>query len=269
MMSDQDIETAVAAARTGAKVVRSGFSHSYETSMKGQVDPVTDVDEAAEAAIRQVLDERHPDDRVLGEEGGGSSWESERVWIIDPLDGTVNFVHGVPQFSVSVALWDRGTPQVGVVLDVMNEEEFVAAVGLGATLNSTPIQVSTTAVLNDSLLITGFPYDRQTHARAYLEVVADVLEQAQGMRRLGSAALDLAWVACGRFDGYWEHGGPHGIKPWDIAAGVLLVNEAGGRVTDESGATDRLDARAIVATNGHIHEDLRQIVAKKMPAHLL
>lgn len=267
-MTGPDIETAIAAARTGAEIVRSGFSHSYETSMKGRVDPVTDVDEAAEAAIRTVLAERSPEDRVLGEEGGGSSWKSERVWIIDPLDGTVNFVHGVPHFSVSVALWDRGKPQVGVVLDVMREEEFVASAGTRATLNSTPIQVSTTKKLNDSLLITGFPYDRQTHARAYLEVVADVLEQARGMRRMGSAALDLAWVACGRFDGYWEHGGQHGIKPWDIAAGVLLVTEAGGTVTDETGALDRLDARAIVATNGLIHENLRQIVANKMPAHL-
>ncbi len=267
-MSGRDIEIAVAAARKGAEIVRAGFSHSYETSMKGRVDPVTDVDEAAETAIRELLAGSRPDDRILGEEGGGSAWDSDRVWIIDPLDGTVNFVHGVPQFSVSIALWDQGKPCVGVVLDVMRGEEFVAVAGEGASLNGLPIQVSQTGRFNDSLLITGFPYDRQTHARAYLEVVADVLERARGMRRLGSAALDLAWVACGRFDGYWEHGGPHGIKPWDIAAGVLLVSEAGGIVTDDAGSSDRLDARAIVATNGLIHEDLRQIVANKMPAHL-
>jgi myo-inositol-1(or 4)-monophosphatase len=174
----------------------------------------------------------------------------------------------VPQFSVSVALWEDGQPKVGVVLDVMRSEEFIAVLDQGATMSGRPIHVSTTAELKNSLLGTGFPYDRQQHARSYLEVVGDMLEQARGMRRLGSAALDMCWVACGRFDGYWEHGGTYGVKPWDVAAGMLIVTEAGGTATDESGNTNCLDAKAFVATNGLIHESMRQIVASRMPEHL-
>lgn len=267
-MPTPDLGTALTAARIGAEVVRSGFDHAFETSMKGSVDPVTEVDERAEKVIRAVIEQQHPRDLILGEEGGGSRWDSDRVWIIDPLDGTVNFVHGVPHFSVSVALWETGRPRVGVVLDVIRSEEFAAAAGDGATINGKRILVSTTKSLSDSLLVTGFPYDRQIHARAYLAVVGDFLERARGIRRLGSAALDLCWVACGRFDGYWEHGGEHGVKPWDIAAGLLIVTEAGGTATDELGGRNHLDSRAIVATNGHIHSEVREIVASQMPEHL-
>lgn len=267
-MQDTDVETARTAARVAGEIVRNGFKEAFATSMKGSVDPVTDVDERAEKAIREVIANRAPGDLILGEEGGGSRWDSDRIWIVDPLDGTVNFVHGVPQFSVSIALWEEGKPRVGVVLDVMRSEEFVAVIGQGATLNNSSVGVSGTQDLSDSLLVTGFPYDRRTHARAYLVVVADILESARGMRRLGSAALDLCWVACGRFDGYWEHGGKFGVKPWDIAAGMLIVTEAGGQVTDETGHFNQLETKAIVATNGLIHEELREIVAAKMPEHL-
>lgn len=263
-----DTETARTAARVAGEIVRTGFEEAFETSMKGSVDPVTDVDEKAERAIRDIIAEKSPDDLILGEEGGGSRWDSERIWIVDPLDGTVNFVHGVPQFAVSIALWEEGRPQLGVVLDVIRSEEFFAVSGQGATLNGKPISVSKTSDLENSLLGTGFPYDRRTHGAAYLAVVGDVLARARGMRRLGSAALDMCWVACGRFDGYWEHGGPHGVKPWDVAAGMLIVTEAGGKVTDETGAHNRLDARAFVATNDLIHETLREIVEARMPEHL-
>ncbi len=268
-MQNTDVETARIAARVAAEIVRNGFKEAFETSMKGSVDPVTEIDERAEKAIRDVIADRNPGDLILGEEGGGSRWDSDRIWIVDPLDGTVNFVHGVPQFSVSVALWQEGQPRVGVVYDVMRSEEFVADPTQGATLNGAAIHVSGTEKMSDSLLATGFPYDRRTHARSYLEVVAEVLENARGMRRLGSAALDLCWVACGRFDGYWEHGGKFGVKPWDIAAGILIVTEAGGEVTDEDGITNQLDTKAIVATNGHIHEELRGIVKARMPEHLV
>lgn len=267
-MTRSDADVAVTAARVGAEVVRQGFEHSFATEMKGSVDPVTNIDERAEQLIRRSITEHHPTDLILGEEGGGSRWDSDRVWIVDPLDGTVNFVHGVPQFAVSIALWEGGEPKVGVVLDVMRSEEFVAVADQGAKMNGHAIHVSTTGDLKNSLLGTGFPYDRQTHARAYLEVVGDMLERARGMRRIGSAALDMCWVACGRFDGYWEHGGTFGVKPWDVAAGMLIVTEAGGMVTDENGRNNRLDAKAFVATNGLIHESVRDIVASKMPAHL-
>ena len=263
-MWEGDLWVAQRAARAGAEEVLSGAFSELLLEMKGDVDPVTEIDERAETAIRATISTHFPDDDVLGEEGGGADWRSGRVWIIDPLDGTVNFVHGIPQFSVSVALWDDGQPLIEDVIDVMRQEEFGAGLGKGATLNERAISVSQTSDIRQSLLATGFPYDRQKHARAYLEVVGAVLERAQGIRRLGSAALDLAWVACGRYDGYWEYD----IKPWDAAAGVLLVTEAGGNVTDHEGGNDNLGAKAFVATNGKIHEELRTIVSEGFPAHL-
>jgi myo-inositol-1(or 4)-monophosphatase len=268
-MWEGDVWVALRAARAGADEVRDGSATEFLTEMKGVVDPVTDVDNRAEDALRGLIETHFPDDAIVGEEGGGQGWDEGRVWIIDPLDGTVNFVHGIPQYAVSVALWTDGHPSIGVVIDVSRDEEFVAVAGRGSTLNDAPITVSSTPDIGSSLLATGFPYDRREHARAYLEVVGSILEVSQGMRRLGAAALDLAWVACGRFDGYWEHGGQHGIKPWDIAAGVLLVTEAGGKVSDETGAIDRLEVMAVVATNGLIHEEVRTIIANKMPPHLI
>ena len=263
-MWEGDLWVALRAARAGADEVLAGAGSAFLTQMKGTVDPVTEIDERAETAIRTSIGSHFPDDSILGEEGGGDGWKQGRVWIIDPLDGTINFVHSIPHFAVSVALWDDGAPLIGVVIDVLRQEEFVAVRGEGARLNDLPIAVSSTPSMNESLVVTGFPYDRQKHAREYLEVVANVLEVAQGIRRLGSAALDLAWVACGRFDAYWEFG----IKPWDAAAGTLLVTEAGGTVTDHRGATNDLDAGACVASNGKIHDELRAIVSSGMPEHL-
>ena len=174
----------------------------------------------------------------------------------------------VPQVAVSVALWEDARPLVGVIIDVARNDEYVAVAGEGATLNEEPIRISETARLEDALVVTGFPYDRQEHARAYLAVVEQVMERAQGTRRLGAAALDLAWVASGRFDAYWEHGGRFGVKPWDVAAGALLVTEAGGTFTDQAGQVNRIEAAAFVASNGKVHEDLRSIVATTLPQHL-
>jgi myo-inositol-1(or 4)-monophosphatase len=170
--------------------------------------------------------------------------------------------------AVSVALWADGVPLVGVIIDVARNDEFVAIAGQGATLNGEAIHVSETPTLGASLVSTGFPYDRREHAAAYLRVVQEVMENSQGTRRLGAAALDLAWVAAGRYDAYWEHGGPQGVKPWDVAAGMLLVTEAGGTYTNESGETNALEARAHVASNGKVHDELRSIVARTMPEHL-
>lgn len=268
-MWDGDVWVAVRAARAGSEVVGAGFHTPLETEMKGAVDPVTEIDRAAEVAIRRIISGHFPNDNILGEEGGGPAWNIGRVWIIDPLDGTVNFVHRIPQVAVSVALWENGIPLVGVVTDVSRNEEFVAVAGEGASVNGIPIRVSDTDSLEDSLVVTGFPYDRRQHAAAYLKVVEAVMVRTRGMRRFGAAALDLAWVACGRFDAYWEHGGSQGVKPWDLAAGALLVTEAGGTVTDHTGEINRLETPAIVATNGKVHEDLRSIVGQNMPNHLL
>jgi myo-inositol-1(or 4)-monophosphatase len=267
-MWEGDVWVAVRAARAGADVVQAGFFEPLDTELKGAVDPVTQIDRQAEEAIRSVIASHFPNDDVLGEEGGGEPWGSERVWIVDPLDGTVNFVRRIPQVAVSVGLWQRGRPEVGVVIDVARNDEFVAVADKGATMNGSPIRVSETPRLEDAVLVTGFPYDRREHAAAYLAVVEAVLLRSRGIRRLGAAALDLAWVACGRFDGYWEHGGDYGIQPWDIAAGMLLVTEAGGRFTDHTGEPHRLEAAAHVASNGKIHEELRTIVSENLPAHL-
>jgi len=267
-MWEGDVWVAVRAARAGADIVQTGFFEELDTEMKSAVDPVTQVDRAAEDVIRATISSHFPDDRVLGEEGGGDDWRTGRIWIVDPLDGTVNFVHRLPQVGVSVALWDNGRPLVGVIIDVARNDEFVAVAGGGATLNGDVIHVSETPTLDQSLVCTGFPYDRRQHAAAYLRVVEEVMLNSQGTRRLGAAALDLAWLAAGRYDAYWEHGGTHGIKPWDVAAGILLITEAGGTYTNESGEINKLEARAHVASNGKVHDELRSIVARTMPEHL-
>lgn len=267
-MWEGDVWIAVRAARAGADVVQRGFFEPLYTELKGAVNPVTQVDLDSENAIRAVIAGHFPEDAVLGEEGGGDDWRSERVWIIDPLDGTVNYVHRIPQVAISIALWDKGRPLVGVIVDVARNDEFVAIKGEGATLNGSPITVSDTNRFDNSLIATGFPYDRQEHAEAYMTVVAEVMKLSRGIRRFGAAALDLAWLACGRLDAYWEHGGDHGIKPWDIAAGLLLVLEAGGTCTDHISKEFQLETPAFVASNGKVHEDLRSIIARTLPEHL-
>lgn len=259
-----DLDAALEAARAGAAVVRDAFTSHHTVRMKGVVDPVTAVDDAAEAAVFEALSRLCPGDAVLGEESGGEGWDSERVWIVDPLDGTVNFIHGLPHVAVSVAVWERGSPIAGAVIDVVRGEEFTARAGQGTWLNGAPIRVTDRSDLGGSLIATGFPYDRRDRAAVYAEVVGAVLAEIQGLRRLGSAALDLAWTAAGRYDGYWEYG----LGPWDAAAGLLLVEEAGGRVTDHLGDAYRLDTATIVATNGHIHDALSDLVATHLPEHL-
>lgn len=259
-----DLDTALEAATAGAAVVRAGFAGEIAVRLKGDVDPVTATDTAAEAAIFGVISARRPGDHVLGEESGGSAWDEDRVWIVDPLDGTINFLHGIPHVAVSVALWEWGVAQVGVVVDVMRDETFTAVAGGGAHVNGSPISVSKLEEMTDGVVATGFPYDRRAHAAAYAAALGAVLSEIQGVRRFGSAALDLAWVACGRYDAYWEYG----LAPWDAAAGALLVEEAGGRVTDHSGERHLLDSPSVVASNGHVHRDLSKIVAAHLPEHL-
>ncbi len=210
------LEAARAAARLQA--VRPRQVHH-----KGAVDLVTEVDLASEAAIREILARHTPDIPVLGEEGGGGDGAATR-WVVDPLDGTTNFVHGLPHYGPSVALEVDGEVVVGVVIDVGRREVFRASRGHGAWLGDVRMQVSPTAELQQALVATGFAYDRGERADFYLERVARVFRACQGLRRAGAAALDLAWVAAGRLDAYWEF---H-LGPWDVAAGSLLVEEAGG-----------------------------------------
>lgn len=254
-MSD-DLALALECARRAAAIVLDGFTTATETIFKGEVDPVTEFDRAAETSVRDLLATERPDDAILGEEEGGGKWDAGRVWIVDPLDGTVNFVHRIPQVAVSVGLWEDGRPVVGVVHDAIRGEVFAAAAGAGATLDGRPVAVSDVADTGRALVATGFPYDRRTRATELLEVVARVLTEVQDIRRIGSAALDLCWVAAGRFDAYWEYG----LRPWDTAAGQLIVTEAGGRISDLSGVDYNPDAVAILASNGLIHDRLRTVI---------
>ncbi len=258
-----DLELALAAAAKGAAIVRNGFGSHKITEQKGRLDPVTEIDHASEQAIVSLLTEHRPDDGLLGEEG--SSRESTgRRWIIDPLDGTVNFIHGIPQVAVSVALYDGDDPLVGVVHDVIHDEIFAAAAGQGATLNGEPIGVSTTTEMHRAVVVTGFPYDHDKYAAAYARAVGAVLERVNGIRRLGSAALDFCWVGCGRFDGYWEYN----LGPWDGAAGVLIAQEAGATITDGRGGRYTLASPHFVAANPALHAGLQEIVEPVLPEHL-
>ena len=250
------LDLAIECTRRASEIISAGFSSGVAAEFKGSVDPVTAVDRAAEDVIRELLAAEAPDDEVLGEERGGAGWERGRVWIVDPLDGTVNFIHRVPQVAVSIALWQDGSPVVGVVTDAIGGEVFAATAGGGASLDGRPIRVSSQSDLAGSLVGTGFPYDRQERADELGATVARVLRRVQGIRRVGSAALDMCWVACGRFDAYWESG----LKPWDAAAGVLVVTEAGGRVTDRRGRPHRLDSSGMVASNGLVHDGMLALV---------
>ena len=259
-----DLEVAVDAARSGAAIVFSSLGSVVNTRFKGDANPVTDVDHRAEEAITGLLRRHRPGDAILAEESGGTGWEEGRVWIVDPLDGTVNFIHGIPHVSVSVALWVDGQPSLGVIEDVTRHEEFIAQQGKGATMDTDSIKVSPESILKQAMIATGFPYDRNLYGEAYAKNLGQVLTRVQGIRRLGSAALDLAWVACGRYDGYWEFG----ISPWDSGAGVMMITEAGGTVTNHLGKAYRLDDPGIVASNGGIHEDLVVAVGLAIPEHI-
>lgn len=258
-----DLELAKAAAATGAAIVRNGFGAHRTTEQKGRLDPVTEVDHASERAIVDLLTSHRPQDGILGEEGSSRA-STGRRWIIDPLDGTVNFVHGIPHIGISVALYDGDEPLVGVVHDPMRDEVFAAERGGGATCDGEPISVSNTDKMHRAVVVTGFPYDHDRYAASYGRVVAAVLAEVNGVRRLGSAALDFGWLAAGRFDGYWEYS----LGPWDMAAGALLVTEAGGVITDGHGNPFSADGKHFVAANPHLHRRLREVVEPVLPTHL-
>lgn len=248
---DDLLTNAIAAARLARGIhlyyQEKGFAIDTKT---GPTDLVTQADRAAEEAIKSFLLERYPEHAFLGEEGGQDR-EAEHRWIVDPLDGTVNFAHGFPFFAVSIALEVQGRLELGVVLDSTRDELFWAVRGRGAYLNGRPLHVSTTDRLLGSLLATGFPYDvnRDRENLVYFE---RALEQGLTVRRPGAAALDLCYVATGRLDGFWEVK----LKPWDVAAAVLVIEEAGGRVTGLGGEPYVLGSRYIVASNGRIHEEM-------------
>lgn len=249
-----DLALALQAARVAADVIRP--RHVRSISYKGAVDPVTNTDREAEKRIVSLLSHHRPGDFILAEERGGAAGTEGRWWIVDPLDGTVNFVHGIPHVAVSIGLYEDGMPLVGVVVDVFRKEEFSATTGGGAFLNGRKLRVSG-ADLGSAIVGTGFPYDRRERATALGAVVGAVLAHAQGIRRFGTASLDLAWVAAGRIDAFWEVD----LKPWDVAAGLILVREAGGAATNLDGADSSPFDTRFVVSNGVAHESLRSVLA--------
>ncbi len=254
----RELEAALSAAKEAGEVLRKGFGWQHSVRYKGEVDLVTEVDEQAEQVIREILLGAFPAYGMLAEEGGTLVGEEDARWIVDPLDGTTNYAHGLPFFCVSVALERCGRVVLGVVHDPMHEETFVAERGGGATLNGEPIKVSDTEELIRALIATGFPYDRAEMPEA-LELFGRFAATTQGMRRLGSAALDLCYVASGRLDGYYERG----IWAWDIAAGNLILEEAGGKVTNYRGGILDLEGREIVASNGALHPAMTELTGEE------
>jgi len=252
------LELAVSLARAAGKIQRERYTTGLEIRTKSApVDLVTDVDEACEALIVSTLEAERPEDAILAEEGGernrgGAAWR----WIIDPLDGTTNYAHGYPRFCVSIGVEFEGARTVGVVYDPLLDELYHAVVGRGAFLNGRRIHVSEETALDRALLATGFAYDRRKSEQDNLNEFAAFLKAARALRRDGSASLDLCYVAAGRLDGFWELK----LAPWDVAAGYLIVDEAGGRCSDVSGGAAPASGSAVVASNGRIHQAMLEVL---------
>ncbi len=245
-------------------ILREGYGRLHRPERKGRIDLVTEYDRRSERLLLEAIRRRFPAHAILAEESGahGSADGSPTRWIVDPLDGTTNFAHNYPFFAVSIAAEVEGRLAAGVIYDPVREELFAAAAGRGATLNGRPLRVSDIGRVEDALLVTGFPYDVREHPDETLASFRAFLVRAQAIRRDGSATLNLGYVAAGRFDGFWE---AH-LSPWDMAAGTLIVREAGGRVTAFAGDEFRLDGRQILASNGRLHEEMLAILETVRPA---
>ncbi len=251
------VEACVEAARRGGEVLRNAFGGRRSIRYKGGIDLVTDADHASEAVILEYLRGRFPGVAILAEESGASGGRPGGLrFIVDPLDGTTNYAHGLPHFAVNVAAEDAAGVAAGATYDPMRDELFVTARGAGTTLNGEPARVSAHEELRRSLLCTGFPYDVHEHPDPPLRIFGAYLRRARAVRRLGSAALDLAYVACGRFDGFWEVK----LKAWDVAPGILMVREAGGAVSDFTGGDQMIERAEICAGNARIHPQLLEVL---------
>lgn len=262
------INIAVKAARRAGQIINraSNDIESLKVSSKQPNDFVTEVDRAAEAAIIEVLQEAYPNYGILAEESGSTparnGSDAEYQWIIDPLDGTTNFIHGLPQYAISIALARGNILEHAVVYDPNRNELFTASKGSGAFLNERRIRVSRRIRLNEALIGTGFPYREFDKMDLYLSIFKELAEKTAGQRRPGAASLDLAYVACGRYDGFWEFG----LAPWDMAAGALLISEAGGLVSDLRGEANYLETGNIIAGTPKIFAPLLKLIEEKLPA---
>ena len=262
-MASFERRVAVDAARAAGQLLRRELPRTRHVSYKGSpTDLVTEMDARAEQLVVEALLAAFPDDGILGEEGSARPGRSGRRWIIDPLDGTTNYAHGVPMFCVGIGLEEHGRIVLGVVYEPSRDELYVAERGAGAWLNDARLTVSPTEALGASLLATGFPYDIRTTTETNLAQYAAFALRARAVRRFGSALLDLAYVAAGRFDGFWELR----LSAWDVAAGGILVEEAGGRLTDLTGGPLDIDRPSVVASNGRIHDQMLAVLKEIRPA---
>jgi len=256
------LNTAVKAARRAGSVILrySDQLDRITVESKGRNDFVSEVDRAAEGEIIDVIQKAYPSHSILAEESGAQQGDDYQ-WVIDPLDGTTNFLHGYPQYAVSIALLDKGNLAQAVVFDPLKDELFTASRGGGAQLNDRRIRVSGVKKMNQALLGTGFPYKEFDNLEAWINSFRELLPMSSGIRRAGSAALDLAHIACGRLDGFWEIG----LNRWDIAAGCLLIEEAGGLVSDFNNGGEFLESGNIIAGNSKIHGEVFSVVSRHLP----
>jgi len=252
------LEIAIEAAKKAGKILKENLGKSIEIGFKGEINLVTDIDINSEKTIVQIIRNKHPDHQILTEEGEGQKGTPSHKWIIDPLDGTTNYAHGYPCFCVSIAFEKNGDVLFGVIYDPVLDELFTAEKGGGACLNGRKIRVSSTDKLIHSMLATGFPYDLRESQNNNLIHFNNFTMSAQAIRRAGSAALDLCYVAMGRFDGFWE---PK-LSPWDVAAGSLIVREAGGMVSDFKGGVFDSYSKEILASNGRIHYEMVEVLKR-------
>ena len=253
------LATAIEAVTRAGTIQIERFGSDVQIEKKGAIDLVTEVDVEVERMFRALIAERFPDHDVLAEEMGQTSTGARHRWVFDPLDGTTNYAHGIPIFCSTVALEIDGVPTVGAVYDPNRKELFTAQRGVGAWLNGSALRVSNATTLIDSVLVTGFPYDirEPERMREILKMFTGFLGQARAIRRLGSAAIDLCWVAAGRMDGFWEQA----LQPWDIMGGALIVQESGGRVTNLDGSPWDAHRGNVLASNAHIHEEMLRVVS--------
>lgn len=241
------------------KILKNGFNKVHQVKLKGRIDPVTEADIKSERHIVSFINKRYPEHNILAEEGSGNGAEAEFRWIIDPLDGTVNYAHGFPIYCVSIALEYKGEMLLGAVYDPERDELFHAARGLGSYLNKKKIQVSKETNLEKALLATGFSYSVRTDKKNNLGLFARMVKKAQAVRRPGSAAIDLCWLAAGRIDGFWELY----LHPWDTAAALVILEEAGGKATRINGNPYSIFNDDILAGNSHLHKAMKAVLTNK------
>lgn len=255
-MWEKEMEAARSAAMESGRILKELYGNINSISKKGEIDLVTEADLMSEKTVINSITRVFPNDRILSEETGEHGEESDRLWIVDPLDGTTNFAHSFPFFAVSIGLQVENEIVAGVVYNPCMEEFFEAEKGKGAFLNKRSIRVSDNVNLKDSLIGTGFPYDVYEDPKPVLDYLERMIVRAQGVRRAGAASIDLCYVAAGRLDGYWEQG----LKPWDTAAGSIIVHEAGGIISDYTGNPYSPFGISILASNPHIHSKMLEVL---------